>query len=63
MVPRLTLHNIDTKQDVATDRRAAATKIRKASQSHALGSPECKTSEQMRMANAFCRYLELTERL
>jgi hypothetical protein len=25
----------------------------------ALFAPECKTPKQMRMANAFCRYLEL----
>jgi hypothetical protein len=24
--------------------------------------PECRTPEQMKMANAFCRYLELAER-
>ena len=31
--------------------------------SPALFEPECRTPEQMRMANAFCRYLEMTERL
>ena len=30
--------------------------------SPALFEPECRTPEQMRMANAFCRYLELAER-
>jgi hypothetical protein len=31
--------------------------------SPALFEPECKTPEQMRMANAFCRYLEMAERM
>jgi predicted RecB family nuclease len=31
--------------------------------SPALFEPECRTPEQMRMANAFCRYLELATRL
>jgi predicted RecB family nuclease len=31
--------------------------------SPALFEPECRTPEQMRMANAFCRYLEMAERL
>jgi superfamily I DNA and/or RNA helicase len=31
--------------------------------SPALFEPECKTPEQMRMANAFCRYLELASTL
>jgi superfamily I DNA and/or RNA helicase len=31
--------------------------------SPALFEPECKTPEQMRMANAFCRYLELATKL
>jgi superfamily I DNA and/or RNA helicase len=31
--------------------------------SPALFEPECKTPEQMRMANAFCRYLEMAEAL
>ena len=30
--------------------------------SPALFEPECRTPEQMRMANAFCRYLEMAER-
>jgi uncharacterized protein len=28
-----------------------------------LFEPECRTPEQMRMANAFCRYLELAQRV
>jgi len=31
--------------------------------SPALFEPECRTPEQMRMANAFCRYLELAASL
>jgi uncharacterized protein len=31
--------------------------------SPALFEPECKTPEQMKMANAFCRYLEMAERV
>jgi uncharacterized protein len=31
--------------------------------SPALFEPECRTPEQMRMANAFCRYLEMAESL
>jgi superfamily I DNA and/or RNA helicase len=31
--------------------------------SPALFEPECRTPEQMRMANAFCRYLEMAETL
>jgi predicted RecB family nuclease len=31
--------------------------------SPALFEPECRTPEQMRMANAFCRYLEMAERV
>ena len=31
--------------------------------SPALFEPECRTPEQMRMANAFCRYLEMTTKL
>jgi superfamily I DNA and/or RNA helicase len=31
--------------------------------SPALFEPECRTPEQMRMANAFCRYLELATQL
>jgi uncharacterized protein len=31
--------------------------------SPALFEPECRTPEQMRMANAFCRYLELATRI
>ena len=31
--------------------------------SPALFEPECRTPEQMRMANAFCRFLEMTERV
>jgi hypothetical protein len=31
--------------------------------SPALFEPECKTPEQMKMANAFCRYLELATEL
>jgi superfamily I DNA and/or RNA helicase len=30
--------------------------------SPALFEPECRTPEQMRMANAFCRYIEMAER-
>src|SRR5204863_9860805 len=31
--------------------------------SPALFEPECRTPEQMRMANAFCRYLEMAKTL
>jgi hypothetical protein len=31
--------------------------------SPALFEPECRTPEQMRMANAFCRYLEMAARV
>jgi superfamily I DNA and/or RNA helicase len=31
--------------------------------SPALFEPECRTPEQMRMANAFCRYLEMAKRV
>jgi uncharacterized protein len=31
--------------------------------SPALFEPECRTPEQMKMANAFCRYLELAARI
>jgi hypothetical protein len=31
--------------------------------SPALFEPECRTPEQMKMTNAFCRYLEMTKRV
>ena len=60
-------------QDVAMDRSASSHEIRKASQSHAFDWPvpgegrspngPADGEAQMKMANAFCRYLEMAEQV